>query len=392
MKAILLAAATLPSLLLGACASLPVDKPIAFNCPGFEAHRYRVSPSPVDTGPGGEAAVTKTLAQRLSRIPAPRPGAESAAAPRDRLILSGGGKWGAYGAGLIESWSRQTGEFARPNFQIVTGISTGAMQSSFVFAGSASDPALVDAYSITSESQLVKRNGPLFFLSNGSTADISPLRDYVLARLDPLLDPIAERGRRDGAVLLVGAVDALDGHLYAIDLTAIADAYQGEQRRQCYTAAIIASAAIPVIFRQITINGTPYMDGGVRQSVFLTEVQKTLAASAPPGRTFILMNGTLGVPVKSSVEASLFGTLGRTQAIVFDQIDQGAVGAVAIKAGGPAYLAQIDRDLLKREQCLEPDGTEGNDDIFNPAFMACLIKAGRKAWDIGPAFRRLTPP
>jgi hypothetical protein len=38
------------------------------------------------------------------------------------LILSGGGENGAFGAGLLYGWTK-TGQ--RPNFKMVTGISTG---------------------------------------------------------------------------------------------------------------------------------------------------------------------------------------------------------------------------------------------------------------------------
>src|ERR1700722_19613204 len=48
------------------------------------------------------------------------------------LALSGGGANGAYGAGVVYGWG-QTG--ARPDFQIVTGISAGAPVAIFSFLG-----------------------------------------------------------------------------------------------------------------------------------------------------------------------------------------------------------------------------------------------------------------
>ena len=43
----------------------------------------------------------------------------------DLLVISGGGDWGAFGAGVLKGWGRLTGEMARPTFDVVTGVSTG---------------------------------------------------------------------------------------------------------------------------------------------------------------------------------------------------------------------------------------------------------------------------
>ena len=48
------------------------------------------------------------------------------------LAISGGGANGAYGAGVLKGWS-DTG--TRPEFTIVTGISTGALTAPFAFLG-----------------------------------------------------------------------------------------------------------------------------------------------------------------------------------------------------------------------------------------------------------------
>ena len=47
------------------------------------------------------------------------------------LLLSGGGQWGAYGAGLFDTLSRKSGgeELALPNIGVITGISTGSLQT-----------------------------------------------------------------------------------------------------------------------------------------------------------------------------------------------------------------------------------------------------------------------
>ena len=59
------------------------------------------------------------------------------------LAISGGGSDGAFGAGLLVGW---TARGNRPEFDIVTGISTGALTAPFAFLGPRYDPALKQVY------------------------------------------------------------------------------------------------------------------------------------------------------------------------------------------------------------------------------------------------------
>ena len=57
----------------------------------------------------------------------------------DYLTLSGGGINGAYGAGFLVGWTAKGG---RPEFEVVTGISVGAMIAPMAFLGSGYDERL----------------------------------------------------------------------------------------------------------------------------------------------------------------------------------------------------------------------------------------------------------
>ncbi len=57
------------------------------------------------------------------------------------LAISGGGDNGAFGSGLLNGW---TALGTRPQFKIVTGVSTGALIAPFAFLGSAYDAQLRD--------------------------------------------------------------------------------------------------------------------------------------------------------------------------------------------------------------------------------------------------------
>ena len=53
----------------------------------------------------------------------------------DVLVISGGGDKGAFGAGFLKGWSRVHGPLAKPEFDVVTGVSTGALIAPFAFLG-----------------------------------------------------------------------------------------------------------------------------------------------------------------------------------------------------------------------------------------------------------------
>src|SRR5581483_4954397 len=62
------------------------------------------------------------------------------------LVLSGGGAWGAYGAGFLNGWSQRPAAMGgqRPQFDVVTGISVGAIMAPYAFLGPRYDARLMD--------------------------------------------------------------------------------------------------------------------------------------------------------------------------------------------------------------------------------------------------------
>ena len=55
----------------------------------------------------------------------------------DILIISGGGDWGAFGAGFLKGWQKVPAQhpLAKPEFDAVTGVSTGTLIAPFAFLG-----------------------------------------------------------------------------------------------------------------------------------------------------------------------------------------------------------------------------------------------------------------
>ena len=72
------------------------------------------------------------------------------------LAISGGGDNGAYGAGFLNGW---TASGTRPEFKVVTGISTGALIAPFAFLGPKYDYVLERVYTTTAQKDIFKKRG-----------------------------------------------------------------------------------------------------------------------------------------------------------------------------------------------------------------------------------------
>lgn len=281
--------------------------------------------------PLGEALRQRRLVKR--RVMA-LPGAATAVAEPDRfLALSGGGQHGAFGAGFFYGMARQG---ALPTWDIVTGVSTGSLQSTLLFlanqpvprdrdyaawvdgplSGKAGETGfvvqpgisnvgdLVLAYSILKEADLLRVRGGgagLGAVLKGSSASFAPLRAR-LAKIMSLetLRLVAEEGAKHRQ-LLVGVSSLDDGRAYAIDLTALVAPLRAhslsraeEDRIQgCYVDALLASSSVPPGVPPVTLQ-TPertemYMDGGARFGMFLQPALQAFDAAGPGGKAEITL-------------------------------------------------------------------------------------------------------
>ncbi len=162
----------------------------------------------------------------------------------DLLALSGGGSNGAFGAGVLCGWT-QAG--TRPTFQVVTGISTGALLASFAFAGPQFDPQLRTAYTTVESSQIFRRNSLMQLPWSDSLCRTDPLKEMIAHYADdPLLKAIAD-GYRQGRRLYVGTTHLDQKRLIIWDMGSIA-ACGHPGAPQLFRAVLRASTSIPVLF------------------------------------------------------------------------------------------------------------------------------------------------
>jgi len=223
--------------------------------------------------------------------------------PTAFLAISGGGDNGAFAAGFLNGWTKAG---TRPQFKLVTGISTGALIAPFAFLGPAYDKKLIELYTSISFKDIAKKRSFLSILTNDAMADNTPLKNLVKKSVDQdLLEAIAAEHTK-GRMLLVGTVN-LDSRRPVIwNITEIAASHR-PGALELVQSLLIASSAIPGTFPPVMINvevdGKKYqemhVDGNTAAQVFvypaalrLKEVAQTVGGERER-KLYILRNARL---------------------------------------------------------------------------------------------------
>lgn len=182
------------------------------------------------------------------------------------LLLSGGGANGAWGAGFLNGW---TASGTRPVFDVVTGISTGSLISSYALIGSSGDSELKNAYTTVSNDQIFKKRFlPTALFSASSLRTTGPLKNLLTKYIsDQVVDAVGKIFRKEGRVLLVGTVNFDSGAMVIWNMTKLA-ASSEPWRYDAYRRILLAAAAIPVVFPPVEIDQSLHVDGGTREQIF----------------------------------------------------------------------------------------------------------------------------
>ena len=207
----------------------------------------------------------RLVAQMLARVEAK---ARTPRATIDLLIISGGGDWGAFGAGVLKGWGRVAGEMARPEFDAVTGVSTGALIAPFAFLGDdASIERIVQLYR-NPAADIASARGLLFFLPNNPSFYLLPgLERELRTALDRgMLERIAAQ-EASGRLLLVNTTNIDLGDLHPWDVVAEAKAALAAGEPERVHRILLASAGIPAIFPAQQIGPHLYVDGAITGNI-----------------------------------------------------------------------------------------------------------------------------
>jgi hypothetical protein len=325
--------------------------------------------------------------------------------PLNILILSGGGQNGAFGAGFLNGLAMRP-DNPNLNFDIVTGISTGALQATFAFLGPEYFGSLEDAYTNVSQKDIFYNRFFLSLLWSDSIADTAPLRSFLekMITLDTLKE--VAKAHESGRRLFVGTVDLDRGDLVVWNMGEIAQELS-EQSLKKYHNILMAAAAIPLLFPPVKIEyqastGELYeglhVDGGAREilffRLFMLDLRDTVKlqvqrlqvkiARLDQAQLTVVVNGKIGVGY-DCIDNRLIPIGKRSLATLLDETTvNGVLRAYIISCANGISFRMI---RIPDHIDIEPD-----EHSFNPDTMQMLFDEGQKIAQSDPIPWETKPP
>ena len=292
------------------------------------------------------------------------------------LAISGGAQDGAFGAGLLAGWG-DAGN--RPDFDLVTGVSSGALIAPFTFLGHGHDAQLREIFTQYGRKDIFAYNVPSL-LEGSALVDDSPLSRLIEKYIDrDFMRDVAEQ-RRKGRVLLIGTtnLDAQRPVLWDMGRIAASDR---PDAIDLFRRVLLASATLPGVFApvriKVRVGNTDYdelhVDGGITRQVFIAPSTLRLVSGGSARSTingahlFVIRNGRIDPqwePVNEnvvSVTQRSLSTLIKNQSIG----DLYRIYSVAKQDGIDFNLASIPSDFEIR-----------TDELFDQKYMTALFERG----------------
>jgi predicted acylesterase/phospholipase RssA len=304
-------------------------------------------------------------------------GHRGAMPPMSMLAISGGGDNGAFTAGALNAW---TAKGDRPEFKLVTGISTGALIAPFAFLGPKYDATLKEVYTTISPKDVLVPRGLLAGAFGDAMADAAPLWKLTRKSVNEafLKEVAAEYAK--GRFLLVATADIDARRPIIWDMGKIAS-YGGPDALDLFVSVIIASASIPVGFPPVMIDveagGQQYqemhVDGGIMAQVFAYPVgisaqQMDDATGLQRDRTLYVIRNARLDPDWAQVERQTMSVGGRALTSLIHSQGIGDLFRI---------YARAERDGVDFNLAFIPsDFNEPHPEEFDNTYMRALYQAG----------------
>lgn len=324
----------------------------------------------------GTAASARSVAQPVSNF----------------LAISGGGEDGAFGAGLLTGW---TAAGTRPEFDLVTGVSTGALIAPFAFLGPGKDRQLTEMYTRYGRDDILTADVMSGLFGGPALADSAPLARLIAKYVDEEFLREIARERKKGRVLLIGTTN-LDAQRPVLwDMGRIAMSGH-PQALSLFRKILLASASIPGAFPPVRIkvraDGKDYdemhVDGGVTQQVFLAPAAFTFrdldraVGRSEMRRLYILRNGKI-TPEWQSIDEKALSLAGRSISTLIKNQGIGdlyRIYSTAQRDGIDFNLATIPADFNLK-----------SDEPFDLRYMQALYEVGNRLGRDGYRWSKAPP-
>jgi hypothetical protein len=213
--------------------------------------------------------------------------------PGPWLILSSGGADGAFGAGLLNGL---TAGGKRPDYAVVTGVSTGALIAPFAFAGTKYDEALHKCFTEITAADVFEAGSS----TGESFVNSWPLRDFIDKQMTPELMKDIAAAHRSGRRLFIVTSDLDSQRSVVWNMGAIA-AHGGDEAAKLFRKVLLASASIPGGFPPVLIDVEAdskrfqemHVDGGLGGQFFVAPPSLMASTSdyrLPATQLYIIVN------------------------------------------------------------------------------------------------------
>lgn len=341
----------------------------------------------LDSDPGALVREWREM-ERRQAVATPR-GRNGRAPPAHFLALSGGGDNGAFGAGLMVGWT-QSGQ--RPSFDMVTGISAGALIAPFAFLGPDYDRQLREVFTEVAPSDIVRLGSKLrAILFAEALGDTSPLYKLIERHVNAeLMAAIAaEYGR--GRLLQIGTTNLDLGRPVFWNIGAIA-ASGHPGALDLFRKILLASASIPGAFPPVLIDvehegqrhQEMHVDGGATLQMFLYPPLSDFGAdqrrrgAARERTAWVVRNGRLDVEW-ASTERSIISITGRAASSL---LHFSAINDII-----RIYLTTQRDGVAFRLAYIGPDFRAARGEPFETAYMRALFAYGEAQGRAGNRWR-----
>jgi len=327
-------------------------------------------------------------------LPASAPPIPDGRRPFNVLVLSAGGAYGAYPAGVLAGWSEAG---TRPQFDVVTGVSTGALVATLAFLGPDRDPELKRFYTRVTERDVFARRPQLSVLLADALADSRPLERLIEQAVDAELLRQVACEHRKGRRLYVGTTHLDARRLVVWDMGEIAARGRPEDLT-LFRKILLASASLPGLLPPVAIpvevDGKTYeemhVDGGVTASLFFRPPHVPREELAALGErplagsnVYVIVAGKLFADPEPVQPRFLAIVNSSVSALLHSQTrgDLYEVYALALATGMNYKLAAVPQAVR----------VPGSSTTFDPVAMNRLYEVGRRQAG-SPGLWRATPP
>jgi hypothetical protein len=290
--------------------------------------------------------------------------------PGPWLVLSSGGSDGAFGAGLLNGLSAAG---KRPDFAVVTGVSTGSLLAPFAFAGPQYDAALHDAYTRITAADIFEAGSS----TGESFVDSWPLKDLIAKEMTPaLLEDIAAQHRLGRRLFIVTSdLDAERSVVWNMGAIAV---HGGEQALKLFRTVLLASSSVPGAFPPVLIdveaNGKRFqemhVDGGLGGQFFVAPAALMSSAS-----DYRLAASALYIVVNTGLQPD-FKVVDRFAPSILTQTIGMAVPVDTRLMIDRAYVVAKRSGVAFNVASIPASFDAPSRGPFDPAYMGALYKTG----------------